>query len=65
MKSLTGKSKPTVRVRRTPNCLHQYTATMRGKGAYGWGNTPAEARAKFMEHEMEEERATKRPKTST
>lgn len=33
-----------VRVRRTPNCLHAYTATVKGKGTYGWGNTPSEAR---------------------
>ena len=39
---------PAIRVKRTPNCLHAYTATMKGKGTYGWGNTPAEARAKLL-----------------
>lgn len=33
-----------VRVRKTPCGLHPYVATMRGKGTYGWGNTPNEAR---------------------
>lgn len=34
------------RVRKTPNGRHLYTATYRGVGTYGWGNTPDEARAK-------------------
>lgn len=37
-------------VRKTPNCLHLYTARIvRGSGVYGFGNTPAEARAKLAE----------------
>jgi hypothetical protein len=39
------KGKPTVR--KTPNCLHAYRATLRGFGTYGWGNTPDEARSKL------------------
>ncbi len=39
----------TIRIKHTPNCLHAYTATMKGKGTYGWGNTPDEARAKLDE----------------
>jgi len=38
-----------VNVRWTPNCRHPYTATIKGRGEYGWGNTPAEARAKLAE----------------
>lgn len=41
--------KARIRIRKTPNCLHPYTATMRGQGAYGWGNTPPEARACLIE----------------
>lgn len=41
-------SKNQIRVKRTPNYLHAYTATMKGKGTYGWGNTPAEARKKLL-----------------
>lgn len=43
-----------VRIRRTPHCLHAYTATVKGKGTYGWGNTPSEAKqrlAKNLSHE--------------
>lgn len=40
----------TVRVRKTPNALHLYIATMRGQGTYGWGNSPAEARAKLADN---------------
>lgn len=37
-------------VRKTPNGLHLYTArVVGGNGIYGWGNTPAEARAKLAE----------------
>lgn len=32
-----------VRVRKTPRCLHPYTAAKRGNGAYGWGNSPEQA----------------------
>jgi hypothetical protein len=39
-----------VRVRKTPNGLHPYIATMKGRGIYGWGNTPTEARAKLTEN---------------
>ena len=39
-----------VRIRKTPNCLHAYTATVKGKGTYGWGNTPAEARQRLAEN---------------
>lgn len=37
------------RVKKTPNCRHLYTATLKGFGTYGWGNTPDEARAKLAE----------------
>lgn len=40
---------PKVRVRKTPNALHPYTATMKGKGSYGWGNTPKEARERLQQ----------------
>lgn len=36
---------PKARVRKTPYGLHLYTATIKGEGTYGFGNTPAEARA--------------------
>ena len=32
------------RVRHTPCGLHPYTATLKGRGIYGYGNTPALAR---------------------
>ena len=32
------------RIRHTPNALHAYTATLKGQGLYGWGDTAAEAR---------------------
>ena len=34
----------TCRVRHTPNALHAYTATLKGRGVYGWGDTPVMAR---------------------
>lgn len=37
-----------VRIKKTPNCLHPYTATMKAVGTYGFGNTPAEARASLF-----------------
>ena len=40
MNAIVGK----IRVRKTPNGLHMYVATMKGKGTYGWGNTAKEAR---------------------
>lgn len=49
-------SKMKIRVRHTPNCLHPYAATIKGDGAYGWGNTPDEARECLRR--MIEERAT-------
>jgi len=46
-----------IRVRKTPNSRwHLYKATVTGYGCYGWGNTPAEARAKMIEG-MEKEDA--------
>jgi hypothetical protein len=39
---------PKIRVKRTPNGWHPYTATMTGKAPYGWGHTPAEAKAKLL-----------------
>lgn len=39
-----------IRVRKTRGGWHPYVATMRGKGTYGWGNTPDEARAKLIEN---------------
>jgi hypothetical protein len=38
------------RVRKTPNGWHPYTATLRGEATYGWGNNPAEAKAKLTEN---------------
>jgi hypothetical protein len=38
-------------VRHTPNGLHKYTCTRRAQGVYGWGDTPAAARAKLAEME--------------
>lgn len=41
---------PKIIVRKTPCGLHLYTArTARDPGIYGWGNTPAQARAKLAE----------------
>lgn len=37
-----------IRVRHTPYGWHPYRATMVGQAPYGWGNTPAEARAKLL-----------------
>ena len=37
-----------IRVKKTPNCLHPYTATIKAVGTYGSGNTPAEARASLI-----------------
>jgi len=39
-----------IRVRKTPNCAHPYTATCVGNGTYGCGNTPEEARSKLVEN---------------
>jgi len=44
---MSNASKP--RVRKTPYGRHLYTATLRGHGTYGWGDTPAAARAKLAE----------------
>ena len=33
-----------IKVKKAPNGLHRYTATIKGVGTYGYGNTPAEAR---------------------
>ena len=43
------KSRHQIRVKKTPNCAHQYTAVMKGRGEYGWGDTPAAAKDKLME----------------
>jgi hypothetical protein len=37
------------RVKHTPNAMHQYTATVKGCGIYGWGNTPAEAKERLRQ----------------
>ncbi len=37
-----------IRIKKTPNGRHPYTATMKGVGTYGWGNNPAEARASLL-----------------
>ena len=37
-----------IRVKKTPNCLHAYTATIKAVGTYGSGNTPAKARASLL-----------------
>jgi hypothetical protein len=39
--------KKDIRTVKTPNGMHLYAAYKRGHGTYGWGNTPAEARAKL------------------
>lgn len=35
---------------KTPNGRHRYRATCKGYGCFGWGNTPAEARAMLAEN---------------
>lgn len=59
-------SKPKIITRKTPNCRHLYRATCSGYGAYGWGNTPQEARDKLAENMAVEEadRAMRRPVTT-
>ena len=43
------KRKPVkIRIKKTPNALHPYTATIKAVGTYGSGNTPAEARASLI-----------------
>lgn len=37
------------RIRKTPHGRHAYTATVKGFGTYGWGDTPDAARAKLAE----------------
>ena len=37
-----------IRIKKTPNALHPYTATIKAVGTYGSGNTPAEARASLI-----------------
>jgi hypothetical protein len=37
-----------IRIKKTPNCLHRYTATIKAVGTYGFGNTAAEARASLL-----------------
>lgn len=44
---MVNDNKP--RIRKTPNGRHLYTAALKGYATYGWGNTPAEARAKLQE----------------
>lgn len=39
-----------IRVKRTQNGRHPYTATARGFATYGWGHTSAEARQKLIEN---------------
>lgn len=39
-----------IRVKKTPNCRHPYTATMVGEPTYDWGNTPQEARTKLLQN---------------
>lgn len=46
---LISPRQPKIRVKHTPNALHPYTATMKGKGSYGWGNTPKEARERLAQ----------------
>ena len=41
--------------RKTPNGRHLYRATCKGYGCYGWGDTPAAARAKLAENIASEE----------
>ena len=43
------KMKPVkIRIKKTPNALHPYMATIKAVGTYGSGNTPAEARASLL-----------------
>ena len=47
-----------IRIRKTPYGLHQYTATIKGMGTYGWGNTPSEAKEcllNFIERDKKNE----------
>lgn len=46
-----------ITTRKTPNGRHLYKATCKGYGCYGWGNTPADARAKLAENMAEEDDA--------
>ncbi len=39
-----------IRVKRTPNGRHPYTANARGFATYGWGHTSAEARQKLIDN---------------
>lgn len=41
---------PMTQTRKTPHGLHLYRATLPRVGPYGWGNTPAAARARFAEN---------------
>jgi len=45
----------TIRTRQAgSNALHKYYAMMKGRGTYGWGNTPKEARACLNKRLLEE-----------
>ena len=46
-----------IRIKKTPNCLHPYTATIKAVGTYGAGNTPAEARASLLRQLRKKEKA--------
>ena len=46
---MEGEKMARIRVRKTPYGFHPYVATLKGVAVYGWGKTPAEARAKLAE----------------
>ena len=33
-----------IKIRHTPNAIHPYIATAKGRGEYGWGNTREDAK---------------------
>lgn len=49
------------RTRHTPNALHAYTATLKGRGVYGLGDTPAGAR-ECLRRQLEDMAAEKQDK---
>jgi len=54
---------PRLRIRKTPYGLHLYTARVTGDPIYGWGNTPAAARAKY--HEQKARQSLEEPPLCT
>lgn len=52
-----SQAKLKIRTKKTPNGLHLYAAYARGKGTYGWGDTPVEARTKLLANLARDEAA--------